>query len=219
MSAIGDKIQATAARLTGSWVFWLVFCTLAIALPLGTTMLRDTPAKVPVLSAVANFRLIDQHGNAFGSPELKHRVWVASMNCLDCPYGSAEFAERLYDVQHRTRKVGSAFHLVTISLEPEEDTPAELLAFAEKHRASRGRWSFLTGDPEAVRTAITEIFGVVQPRGKAGTPRHKAFDSTRSYYLALVDQKAQVRGYYDSREDSEIDALLKDISLIVNRGD
>ncbi|MFT7623094.1 MAG: protein SCO1/2 [Myxococcota bacterium] len=216
---IGQRLQNTAAKAAGSpwfWVGWVLFLfTGAIV----STLLRETPDKLPILGKADSFRAVDHHGNAYGSAELYGRVWVASLTCIDCPFGNPEFTDRLFDVQHRTRGLAHHFRLVTFSIDPENDTPAKLKAYAAEHRVSAGRWVFLTGDKDAVYKSITEVFGTLLPRGKPGQKRLKAFNSQKSWRLALVDQQMRVRGYYDVRLDEEIDALIHDLGLVANRGD
>ena len=54
-------------------------------------------------------------------------------------------------------RVGKDVRMITISVDPRNDTPAALKRFAGKFGASRG-WYFLTGDPEQV-TAVLKRFG------------------------------------------------------------
>ncbi len=214
--AAPHKVQQFVARLVGSWIFWLLFVLLGVGLPIARTLTMDMPARVPVVEKAGNFRLVNQYGQAYGSAELKGKVWVAAMMCTECPYASAEFTTRLTKVQHRSRGLADQFRLVSFSMDPVSDTPAVLLKHAEERKTSRGRWFFLTGPPELVKQAIAQTFGREAPRQKRGEAAMKGFNSAKSYIIALIDQRMRVRGYYDSRDDASIDELMRDIGLVVN---
>jgi protein SCO1/2 len=59
-------------------------------------------------------------------------------------------------VQHELGEGRRELRLVSISIDPEHDTPARLATYAERQRA-REPWSFLTGEPTAIRT-VQEAF-------------------------------------------------------------
>ena len=70
-----------------------------------------------------------------------------------CPMSSQLF-ERFQ--QALGRRAGSV-HLVSISIDPEHDTPARLRAYAKKFQAARG-WDYYTGSTAAVE-AVERAFG------------------------------------------------------------
>jgi protein SCO1/2 len=61
-----------------------------------------------------------------------------------CPVASQTFAQ----VQSKLGEVRSRVRMVSISIDPEQDTPERLRAYARKFGA-QGQWSFYTGSPEA----------------------------------------------------------------------
>ncbi len=217
--SVGQRAQALAAKAAGNLWFWLAWILFLMVGAIVGTIFRDAPERLPILSEVDNFRLVDQNERPYGSAELRGRVWVASLTCTECQYGDPAFMKQLYQVQHRTRGLAQAFRIVTFTLDPDQDSPADLKAWAATHRASLSRWVFLTGEPDLARQAVTEVFGTLLPRGKPGQKRLKAFDSKRGWVLALVDQRMRVRGYYDVRVEEDIQDLIHDLGLVANRGD
>jgi protein SCO1/2 len=51
-------------------------------------------------------------------------------------------------------------HLLTVTVDPEHDTPEVLADYAKKAGADPKRWKFLTGSPEAV-ARVASSFGVI----------------------------------------------------------
>lgn len=67
-----------------------------------------------------------------------------------CPLASAMFAELQSQLGDR---LGSEVELVTITVDPVRDTPAQLKAYAAKFQPKPG-WTWLTGSPVAVNDVL-----------------------------------------------------------------
>jgi len=74
-----------------------------------------------------------------------------------CPLMASNF-EQVQKQLLATPNAPTNWHLLTISFDPEWDTPPRLKAYAERFHYDPGRWSFLTGTLIDI-TAITEQFG------------------------------------------------------------
>jgi protein SCO1/2/putative membrane protein len=108
----------------------------------------------------------------------------------------------------QARLAGTNARLVSISVDPEHDTPEVLAAYARRFEADPDRWWFLTGPKDAVYDLIGDRFKLsVAPADddaiKAGS---EAF--SHSDRLALVD-RGTVLGVYDSTDPARVDALVK----------
>src|SRR4051812_21956068 len=69
---------------------WVVFAALALAIPMGALMFRQTTSpELPVLAELPQFSLVAEDGKAFGKGDLLGRVWIADFvftSCADaCP--------------------------------------------------------------------------------------------------------------------------------------
>jgi protein SCO1/2 len=155
------------------------------------------PPPLPVLGAISDFDLVEQNGRAFGASDVRGRVWVLSRVSTASP-ASDKLATELGKIQHRSRNLGPAFHMVTVGLDPQVDSRENLLEFTSRHRVSPRMWSFLSGESATLRDAYEK-----------GGPLS----------VVLVDQKMQVRGRYDLGEKGSVDQVLYEAGLLVNRGD
>jgi len=99
--------------------------------------------------------------------------------------------------------------LVSISVDPEKDTPAVLQQYAEKFHASP-RWLFATGEKEAIYTLARDGFKlpIADPPAEGGMIVH----STR---LALVDRAGTVRGFYEGGTADSVGGLVQDIRRLL----
>jgi protein SCO1/2 len=167
---------------------------------------RELPRERPVVGTVRDFVLIDQNGDRLGAGELRGRVWVASFTAIHCAPMCAQTArmmKKAREVQHRTRNMGDVFRLVTLTADPERDTPARMSEYSTGFRASRRTWRFVSGAPDQVRSLLDDF------RVAERTPQTR---------FVLVDPAMQIRGFYDLADDEALDLLLRDIGLLINRG-
>lgn len=93
---------------------------------------------------------------------------------------------------------------VSISVDPERDTPAVLAAFAKRYGGATGRWIFLTGTPETVHQVAFTTFHVGDVLGKI----------EHSTKFALVDKQLRIRGYYSSLGQDDLAALVRDLEAL-----
>jgi cytochrome oxidase Cu insertion factor (SCO1/SenC/PrrC family) len=126
-------------------------------------------ARLPVYGAVPDFVLTDQAGRAVRRADLEGKTWVASFiftSCPDeCPLMTTQMAQLQSDLAHVPD-----LRFVSISVDPEHDTPAVLSQYADRFNADPARWLFLTGDKRAIYRLVRDGFrlGIVDP----GEPSH-----------------------------------------------
>jgi protein SCO1 len=183
---------------------WVALIAALAAWPVVWSVRTRLPPPPPVLGSVPEFRLTDQDGNPFGSRELAGRIWVASVVSTRGDHGGMRQMAR---IQARARNLEPALHLVSVSVDPEYDTPDRLRAYARAHRASPRMWTFLTGPPAVVRATVQEALRV-----SAG--EHSPSEVGR---LVLVDGAARIRGAYEADAPGAADRVVRDAALLVNR--
>jgi protein SCO1/2 len=189
---------------------------LFFGLPLARALRAHAPPALPVLGTVPEFALTAQDGRSFGSAELRGKTWVAGFIFTRCTTVCPFLVEKMGKLQHRARNLGDAFHLVALSVDPEYDTPERLAEFAKGHRVSPRLWSFLTGP-------YTDIQRLVEGGMKVSVERSGSDSSFQNIshgsHLVLVDGAMRVRGYYDVATDEGFERLVRDIGLVVARGE
>jgi cytochrome oxidase Cu insertion factor (SCO1/SenC/PrrC family) len=166
---------------------------------------------VPVLAALPDFVLTDQAGQEFGSDRLAGHIWVGTFiftRCqATCPAQTATMAQ----LQGRLR--GSQYHdlvhLVSISVDPDHDTPTVLSEYAARHEADPRIWHFLTGPADDVRDLSEAGFRLAAGGAAADAPAH-------SSKLALVDRWGRVRGYYEGQSPESLEGLWRDLEQVAD---
>jgi protein SCO1/2 len=90
--------------------------------------------------------------------------------------------------------------LVSISIDPEGDTPAVLAAYANRRQADPAVWTFLTGDRVTVhRFAGRFGVGPIRPEG--------ATEITHNLRTALVGRDGRIRKLYSGNQWTPGDVL------------
>lgn len=170
---------------------------------------------------VPAFTLTERSGKQVTREDLAGTVWVADFvytECTEsCPAQSLQFArlQREFAAEARLR-------FVSITVDPEHDTPEALRRYAERYGAT-DRWWFLTGDkqeiyclaqkgfrlsvvdPAAAPPACDQAF-LLGPRaawashGSKGLVMHSA-------RFVLVDGRGRIRAYHLATDPESVSKL------------
>ena len=118
------------------------------------------PEKVALGSTLPEFQLTDQHGRLIRSTDLNGKVVVVDFIYTRCPLPdvcprlSANFAF----LQRQFREqAGDSLLLLSVTVDPEFDTPAVLASYARRWAAGSG-WHFVTGDVTKLAASLGEIY-------------------------------------------------------------
>lgn len=179
---------------------------------------------LPEITTLEPFTLLDRHARPYGTQELLGHVWIASFIYSTCPGPCPLVVRKLRDVEQRLSDLES-LRVVSISVDPQQDTPDKLREYAEEQSIPEGRWKLLTGDPELVISTIRENFllgvGLARemfPEGTDPAVIDAAIDQdgpiAHSVRFALVDEELRVRGYYQSTDIEEMDRLANDAKAL-----
>ena len=158
---------------------------------------------LPVYWQVPAFQLTAQSGRPFDSKSLEGEIWVADFIFTTCPGPCPRMSSQMRGVQSAVASMPDV-KLVSFTVDPKNDTPAILAAYATRYRAEPGRWFFLTGDRAALESICRNGF-------KLGDVDGSLVHSTR---FVLLDRHSRVRGFYSTSEDGGLPKLLHDIRTL-----
>ena len=192
---------------------WLVaFVVLAALIAWAYVSVRQMHAHAPSglehYARAPEFQLTDQNGQLVSLADLKGKVWVADFIFTRCPGPCPIMTSHMAELNQALGSKANDVELVTITVDPEYDTPEVLKKYREHAGAMPVRWKFLTGPADKIRE-IT-IKGFLQPLSKddVGTPMH----STR---FILVDRDGWMRGFQDGSDPEVVQKLLVDIGSLL----
>ena len=118
------------------------------------------------------FALVDQDGRPVTSEELAGKTLLVDFVYTTCPGPCPILTSRHVTLQRELPKALRArTRFVSISIDPQRDTPEALRVYATARGADLSHWSFLTG-PVDVVSALVEAYGVGSVRQEDGTIDH-----------------------------------------------
>jgi protein SCO1/2 len=116
--------------------------------------------------------LVDQYGSARSLASLKGKPVLIDFiyaNCATaCPLLTAKFAAIAKLIRP---ELGARMTMVSITVDPEHDTPETLLTYAKTHDASYRGWFFLDGKPELI-DRVLQIYRLRRERAADGSIAH-----------------------------------------------
>jgi len=142
---------------------------------------------------IKKFTLTERSGELFHSDQMEGQVWVGSFFFSRCP--SICFMQNTKIKELREQLGDTDVTFVSISTDPEHDTPTVLSEYAQVFRANSENWLFLTGDNLHIKRIGSEFFQV-----SAGKEDH-------STELVLVDKWGTIRGGYDWKKPEMLTEL------------
>jgi len=120
-------------------------------------VLVDVPWKH--LPSVPQFVLTNQHDETFDSATLAGKPYAVSFFFASCPSICRDLNAQVQRLNEQLRNEDVGF--VSISVDPEKDTPEILERYANDYNATPERWAMLTGPLYKVREIGEQIFRVI----------------------------------------------------------
>jgi len=160
--------------------------------------IRDGPRRVP------DIRLQLQDGTPASLAELQGQLVVATFMYTSCgsvcPLVGARMAEMRTQLQQGVSR--DQVHFLSISFDPETDTPERLAGFAQRFRASRTSWWVARTQGEL--ESVLRFFGVtVIPAGNGMYVHNAAF--------YLIDREQRLVDIIDENRPETVMAMLEDM--------
>lgn len=153
---------------------------------------------------IDDFELTERSGRKVTKQDLLGKPWVVAFVFTRCQGPCPMVSKAMHDLQRATE--GLDLRLVTVSVDPEHDTPEVLTRYAELFQADSDRWLFLTGDEDDVYTLIGRSFKMPVSRVPLDTGDGK-YDVIHTSNVLYVDAEGVVRAKYNSLNDEQIGEL------------
>lgn len=132
-----------------------------------------------------DFHLIDQNNRMISNQDMLGKVYVVEFFYARCPTICPIMNNNLKFVE---KEINSKdFGIVSISIDPENDTPEFLKNHAKKLGVKNPNWHFLTGNRDYIGDLANEFDIYV------GDKENEAESLNHSGMLALVDKQGNVR--------------------------
>ena len=132
------------------------------------SLIADKSQHVATSAFSKDYNLVNQLGDSFSMNELKDKVWVASFIFTSCQMECPTLIQRKKKLLRHFPQ-NPNIHLVSVSVDPQTDTPEVLRAYQEKMKIpANSNWTFLSGEKSSINELTASGF-------KIGTPENPVF--------------------------------------------
>jgi len=171
-----------------------------------STFLLDRP--------VGDFRLTNQFDLPVTRESLDGFVWVADVIFSRCPGQCHQLSQQLREVQ-RQLPAGSPVRLVSLTADPEYDTPSVLARYGRRYGYDTNNWLMLSGSKSELYRLATNglLFSVLeQPEGRRASLDDLFIHSTA---FAIVDRRGHLRGVVQGEVTNAVHQILRRVDQLV----
>lgn len=194
------------------WLLWILLPLQVVLVVAWMQTRQDAAGDLPLIKPAPTFELVNRDERPVSSSDLLGKPWIADFIFTRCPGVCPIMSQRMQDLA--ADLPASDVHLVSISVDPEYDTPEVLEHYARRHEAGEN-WLFLTGATEVIHPLIREGFLLALDPSPGNGNVPNAEPILHSNRFVLVDADGQIRGYYDSFNDEELAQLRADARSLI----
>lgn len=157
---------------------------------------------------LVNFTLTECTGHTVTRADLQGKILVVDFLFTGCSLTCPVVNRCMAQIQQLTTNQPDV-RLVSLTVDPRDDTPAVLAQYAEQFGADTNRWLFLTGEKSELYNLIGNSFLTQGP----GDPfNYMPGNFTHTERIAVVDATGRVRAYFDGLRDDAAQAVIAEIA-------
>ena len=200
-------------------LFWVVTILALFSLPLIASF-RSPPIDVPpVLGTMHDFELTNQEGRPLTRKDFFGSVLVVNFIFSKCPDVCPLLSKQMAEIQARLKGTAKAIQLVSISVDPANDTPEVLNKYSKQFNTDPRLWSFLTGPLDSITKVVVDDFKQALDGQKLVSLEDRMdgmMEITHSEKFVLVDQSGQIRAYMDAKTPDDVNKIMKKVAILAN---
>jgi protein SCO1/2 len=181
------RSTALTAVLTASIV--VALGVLVFGLPGDAPRSSSQSSSLPRIAPAPGFKLTSQDGAPVALADYRGKVVAVTFILTLCTSTCPVLTPMMSTVQDRLgRDFGTKISCISITVDPERDTPENLMMYAQAHGANLAGWTFLTGSPDVIRD-VTHRYGVYAAKTETGDVDH-------TFLTSIIDPKGMLRVQY-----------------------
>jgi protein SCO1 len=190
-------------RRSVQWLVWggLVVTILGIVVAfIVSGRLTPAPQALPIITpGLPAFTLTNQFGRRVTPADLSDQVVVVDIVFTRCAGPCPQMTRRMSELQ-RQMPANLPVKLITVTTDPEFDTPEVLKRYAERFNADANRWWFLTGDKSEIARLARGGLKLVAQETKPEERESDADLFIHSTVFVLLDKQGRLRTSFESTE-------------------
>jgi protein SCO1/2 len=194
-----EEKRSLPARDRFIWIgLGLAFALVMLAFVLAALRLGARFSKpLPVYGQVGDFTLTNQLAKPVALKDLHGHVWIADIIFTRCAGPCLKMSREMKAFQQALPQ-SSGTRLVSLTTDPDYDTPGILEKYAARFGADPNRWLFLTGTKKQIAALATDSLKLSALEKKPEDRQSPADLFIHSTIFVLVDKQGQLRGVFES---------------------
>jgi len=157
---------------------------------------------------IDDFQFTNQLGKNFTAENTKNKIHITNFFFTSCPSICPPIREKLIDIATTFQKENLIILSFTIDLK--HDSIPVLKSYSEATSIPKNKWVFLKG-------SSSELSKIAKKFKTSFSNSSNSGDFYHSSYVALIDTKQQIRGFYDILNEEAIKLLKEDIIILLNK--
>jgi protein SCO1 len=193
-------------------VKFLLFVVIAFLTVLAGCGKGNIEESFPMSVEIGDLEAVNQDGEKVTLSSLnKDKIMIADFIFTNCETVCLPMTANMAELQREIEKAGlqDDVQLVSISIDPEQDTPETLTEYSKRHSADYSNWSFLTG---YAREEIESFANVSFKTPAAIVEGSNQFVHATSFFL--VSQSGTLLNKYEGVSDPPFEEIIKDIKKL-----
>lgn len=174
------------------WAF-VIGCGLLTVYPF---MAKRHMHAAPPLFAVGDWQLVGDNGQPFGSHDVKGKVVIASFIFTTCPTLCPMVTQHMKEVHSKFDRYADKVHFISVTVDPEVDTPQVLTTYKYNYGIRAANWTFLTGPKKDIYHLAEEQLKLHVGEKRQLQDGSEAYDIDHVAQLLLIDQTGNLRGLF-----------------------
>jgi protein SCO1/2 len=161
---------------------------------------------------LVDFTLIDSNGRPVTRTDLDGKILVVDFLFTSCSETCPVVNRQMAQIQQLTTNQPDV-KLVSITVDPRDDTPTVLQKYGQGFGADTNRWLFLTGEKAVLYDLIGKSF-LAQDLNDPFSYMPGNFSHTER--VAVVDSHGHLQGYFDGLNQNTAGAVVDEIAKLRN---
>ena len=164
-----------------------------------------------IYAEIPPFELIDRYGRPFTDKQVEGKIIVADFFFTRCTTICPKMGIQMQQLQLKLNdEAYKDVVFLSHTVDPENDTPEVLNAYARKLQADTARWKFLTGEATDIYRLGNTGYLLSAMEGSASAEQF-LHDSR----FVLVDKQRHIRGFYEGTTAEGMNALAADLKMLL----
>ncbi len=157
-----------------------------------------------------DFTLTDRTGRTVTQSELAGKILVVDFLFTSCSLTCPVVNRHMAQIQQLTTNQPDV-RLVSLTVDPRDDTADVLAEYAARFGADTNRWLFLTGDK-------TQLYGLIETSFLAQDADNQfgymPGNFSHTDRIAIVDSRGRVQAYFEGLDDDVATAVVAEITRL-----